>query len=107
VTDEQKIILYRYFHEGIKTPDDVVVRAKAILQRACETGQTQIKDFREEIFMRTVFIFHPNHERDMKGQIRIGTCMGHHTFFIKPVGDEENLTEKDAISLKKCLVEIS
>jgi len=40
VTEDQKIILNRYFHEGIKTPEDVVVRAKGILQKACEAGQT-------------------------------------------------------------------
>jgi hypothetical protein len=57
--------------------------------------------------MRTVFSYHPNHDRDLNGQVRVGTCMGHHTFFIKAVGEDQNLTEKEAISLKKCLVEIS
>ncbi len=36
-SEEQKNVLNRYFHE-IKTPEDVVVRAKGILQRACEAG---------------------------------------------------------------------
>jgi hypothetical protein len=38
LTEEQKANLNRYFHEGIKTPEDVVIRAKGILQRACEGG---------------------------------------------------------------------
>ena len=38
LTEEQKANLNRYFHDGIKTPEDVVIRAKGILQRACEGG---------------------------------------------------------------------
>jgi hypothetical protein len=108
VTEDQKTILSRYFHDGIKSPEDVLVRAKAILQKACEAGQGHIQDFKEELFMRTIFSYHPNHERDIKGQVKVGTCLGHHTFFItNAVESEEKLTEKDAISMKKCLVEIS
>jgi hypothetical protein len=109
VTEEQKIVLNRYFHEGIKAPEDVLVKAKNILQKACEAGQGKILDMKEEVFMHAVFSFHPNNDRDLKGQIRVGTCMGHHTFFIKPaeIGEEQKTCEKDAISLKKCLVGIS
>lgn len=38
LTEDQKANLNRYFHDGIKTPEDVVIRAKGILQRACEGG---------------------------------------------------------------------
>jgi hypothetical protein len=38
LTEEQKANLNRYFHDGIKTPEDVLIRAKGILQRACESG---------------------------------------------------------------------
>jgi hypothetical protein len=38
LSEDQKANLNRYFHEGIKTPEDVVIRAKGILQRACEGG---------------------------------------------------------------------
>jgi len=38
LTEDQKANLNRYFHDGIKTPEDVVIRAKGILQRACESG---------------------------------------------------------------------
>ena len=38
LTEEQKANLNRYFHDGIKTPEDVVIRAKGILQKACEGG---------------------------------------------------------------------
>jgi hypothetical protein len=53
---------------------------------------------------------HPNHERDMSGVLRVGTCMGHHSFFMTTrdaVREGEKLTEDDAVSLKKCMVEIS
>lgn len=60
--------------------------------------------------MRAVFSFHPNHERDMTGVLRVGTCMGHHSFFMSSrdaIKEGEKLTEDDAVSLKKCMVEIS
>ena len=60
--------------------------------------------------MRAVFSYHPNHERDMTGVLRVGTCMGHHSFFMTArdaFKEGEKLTEDDAVSLKKCLVEIS
>ena len=57
--------------------------------------------------MRAVFSFHPNHERNLSGEVRVGQCLGHHTSFIKQADSEVSLSEKEAISLKKCLVEIS
>ena len=46
----------------------------------------------------------------MTGVLTVGTCMGHHSFFMtsrEAVREGEKLSENDAISLKKCLVEIS
>ena len=110
VSEEQKTILNRYFHDlNIKTPEDVLVRAKSILQRGSEntTSTHHSLDLKEELFMLAVFSFHPNHEsRNLKGQVRVGMCMGHHTFFITS-GEAADVTEKDAISLKKCLVGLS
>lgn len=58
--------------------------------------------------MLALFTFHPNyHERDHKGSVRVGTCMGHHTFYLKQTGSGEAMSEKDAISVKKCLVGVS
>jgi len=60
--------------------------------------------------MRAVFSYHPNHARDMTGVLRVGTCMRHHSFFMTAIDafrEGEKLTEDDAVSLKKCLVEIS
>lgn len=111
LTEDQKANLNTYFHDGIKTPEDVIIRAKGILQRACESGAaSQIKEYREEIFIRAVFSYHPNHERDMTGVLRVGTCMGHHSFFMTSraaVREGDKLTENDAVSLKKCMAEIS
>jgi hypothetical protein len=108
ISEEQKTLLNRYFHDlSIKTPEDVLVRAKSILQRGSGSSLQHALDLKEELFMLAVFSFHPNHEsRNLKGQVRVGMCMGHHTFFIK-AGDSAEVTEKDAISLKKCLVGLS
>jgi len=104
-SEEQRLKLGRYFQD-MKSLDDIVVRAKGILKKTCESGEELLTDFCENAFMHTVFSYHPNHDRDITGQIRVGTYLGHHTFFINGSQVQE-MTEKDAISLKKCMIEIS
>ena len=93
----------------IKTPEDILVRAKNILKRHNNDASSIVKvqDIVEQVFLKVVFSFHPTRQQpdNPTYPILIGRCRGFQTFFVNSLSLFEGSIpdEDDAISVKKCL----
>ena len=118
ITDEKEKLINmqeqmaaKIFKE-IKTPDDILARAKSILKAHSDQNSTIIKinEPLEQLFLKVVFSFHPSRvlPEDPDYPILVGQCYGCPTFFVRGLAlSEESLPdEDDAISIKKCITSI-
>lgn len=110
--------LSKYFNE-IKSLEDIQSRAKIIIKKNSAHSKgidqvNQLTNMQEEMFMRTVFLFHPTRAADLndmeENKIVVGNYEGHSTCFIQS-SDQIKLgfkpTQDEAISVKKCIIEIA
>ena len=66
-----------------------------------------MNDIKDEKFMRVIFSYHPTRKIDKDSNIIVGMCQGQPTFFVNSSSEQNSKTQDDAISIKKCVIEIS
>ena len=99
--------LVKMIRDQIKSLEDVTSKAKNILMKQSIKGGGIITDAKEDKFMRIIFSYHPTRVINSQSKISVGICQGQPTFFIADDINSEQNNEKDAISIKKCAIEIS
>jgi|LauGreDrversion4_2_1035121.scaffolds.fasta_scaffold66859_1 hypothetical protein len=110
---EQKLV--RYLQAEMKGLDDLLTKTKLIIKKNSSRSEedfVQVTDYFEQALMRVIFSFHPTKApENMLGKeylIFVGTCLGHQTFFVMRESDIGRKPEEDdAISVKKCLMEMA
>lgn len=99
--------LAKMIKDEIKSVEDITSKAKSILRRQSMRGGGVIAEAKDEKFMRILFGYHPTRTVNELNKITVGMCQGQPTFFVSDNDNSEQITEKDAISIKKCAIEIS
>jgi hypothetical protein len=89
----------------IKSLDEVTSKSKNLMRRQGMKKVGEIEDQCDLLLIRTILSFHPTRKIEADQRISVGMCQGHLTFFVTQTDQKQ--TDEDAISIKKCVVEIS
>jgi hypothetical protein len=100
----------RNHFQQIRQGEDIQRKAKSILKRHTDLYLKQavkLQDIRDEVFLKTVFSFHPSKTLPEHAlyPILVGSCQNHPSFFVQQHMLSEGALpdEDDAISIKKCV----
>lgn len=111
--NEEVIEQIRIYMSLIRQGEDIQNKAKSILKRHTDFYLKQafkLQDLREEVFLKTVFSFHPSKVLPDNSlyPILIGSCQNHPSFFVQQnlLAEGAFPDEDDAISIKKCVSSI-
>lgn len=83
---EQQIENIHKLLKEMKTAEDILTRAKAILRKySDQTVINEIRDSIDQMFLRILFSFHPTRELPQEADypISVGRCSGFPSFLIQ------------------------